>query len=159
MLKGSQFVEYRTFHSSTLHIVAGHIGEVLQHPLVERTPADMSQALKGSDHLEFILDNRLYRPVSTEQLEDLYEKVAPDSPDYTYVTRAQVLDGSAAKETLILPSGNHNLIAKTLGVPELSSEVERAVWQVENALRKEEQQAAKEKDVQKSDEVTSEVKK
>jgi hypothetical protein len=96
--------------------------------------------LKGSDHLEFILDNRLYRPVSSQPLEDLYEKVAPDAPDYSFVTRSQVLDGSAPKETLILPSGNHNLIAKTLEAHELSSEVERAVWQVENALRKEQPQ-------------------
>lgn len=93
--------------------------------------------MKGSDHLEFILDNRLYRPLSSQKLEDLYEDVAPDAPDYKFVTKTQIDHGSVAKETLILPSGHHNSIAKAVSVPELSSEVERAVWQVENALRKE----------------------
>jgi hypothetical protein len=116
-------------------------------------------ALKGSDHLEFILDNRLYRPVSVEALEDLYEKVAPEAPDYTFVTTSQVRDGTAPKETLILPPGNHNLIAKTLEVPELSSEVERAVWQVERALRKEEEQQAAQKDVEQVAQVKDEIKK
>ena len=105
------------------------------------------------------MDNRLYQPVSTEQLEDLYEQVAPDAPDYHYVTRSQVLDNSAPKETLVLPAGNHNVIAKTLGVPELSSEVERAVWQIGRALRKEEEQEQKLKDVQQTKATTDELKK
>lgn len=115
--------------------------------------------MKGSDHLEFICDNRLYRPVSNEQLEDLYEQVAPDAPDYHYVTRSQLLDGTAPKETLVLPAGNHNVIAKTLGVPELSSEVERAVWQIGRALRKEEEREQKSKDVQQTKETIDKVKK
>ena len=115
--------------------------------------------MKGSDYLEFICDNRLYRPVSTEQLEDLYEQVAPDAPDYHYVTRSQVLDGSAPKETLVLPAGNHNIIAKTLGVPELSSEVERAVWQIGKALRKEEEQDLKAKDVKQTKETRDDLNK
>ncbi len=69
------------------------------------------------------------------------------------------MDGTAPKEILILPAGNHNVIAKTLGVPELSSEVERAVWQVGNALRKEEEQELKSKDVQQTKETTAGLKK
>ena len=142
-----------------LHIVAGRIGEVPQSQSLTVFIANDVAALKGSDHLEFILENRLYRPVSTKQLEDLYEQIAPDAPDYNFVTRSQLLDGSAAKETLILPSGNHNVIAKTLGVAELSSEVERAVWQVENALRKEKEQDEKQTAVQQTNEETIKEKK
>jgi hypothetical protein len=114
--------------------------------------------LKGSDHLEFLLDHRLYRPLSTEPLEDLYEKVAPHAPDFTFVTAREVEEGTAPKETLILPPGHHNQIAKILSVPELSSEVERAVWQVDNALRK--QAAQKDPNsVQMSNEVDEQAKK
>jgi hypothetical protein len=94
-------------------------------------------------------------------LEDLYEKVAPDAPDFSFVTKNQLLDGTAPKDELILPPGHHNLIAKTLNVPELSSEVERAVWQVDNALRKEkeEEQKQAQTNVQQVHEVKDEVKK
>lgn len=110
-------------------------------------------ALRGSDHLEFILDNRLYRPLSTEPLEDLYEKVAPDAPDFTFVTATQIEEGTAPKETLILPPGHHNQIAKILSVPELSSEVERAVWQVERAFRKAQSTEQRANNTQSSDDV------
>ena len=60
---------------------------------------------------------------------------------------------------MVLPAGNHNVIAKTLGVPELSSEVERAVWQIGRALRKEEEQEQKLKDVQQTKATTDELKK
>ena len=78
----------------------------------------------------------MYRPTSTKQIEDLLEKIAPDSPDFTFVTAGQIEDGTAPPEKQILTSGSHTVVARTLGVPALSGEVERAVWQVGNALRK-----------------------
>ena len=99
------------------------------------------RALRGSDHLEFIVENRLFQQESPKQIEDLYDKIAPDL-DYTFVTRSQVMNGSAAKEEVILTAGSHTQISKALQVPEISGEVERAVWQVENALKKEEKEAA-----------------
>lgn len=94
-------------------------------------------ALRGSDHLEFIVEHRLFSPNSPKQIEDLYDKIAPDL-DYSFVTRNQILEGSLPPEQVILTEGSHVQIAKTLQVPELSGEVERAVWQVENALKKDE---------------------
>lgn len=99
--------------------------------------ADPNIALKGSDHLDFILDNRLYRPVSPPHIEELYEQVAPDAPDFTFVTQGQVLDGSAPPERIILPADSHNLVAKVTGVPELSGEIERAIWQIQRQFQKE----------------------
>lgn len=55
---------------------------------------------------------------------------------FKFVTRNQVEEGSDPTEEIILPSGSHNIVAKTLEVPELGTEVERAVWQVEQALEK-----------------------
>jgi hypothetical protein len=42
-------------------------------------------------------------------------------------------------ETLILDKWNSKLIAKALGVPELEVELDRAVWQVKNALKGQEE--------------------
>jgi len=100
------------------------------------------RALKGSDHLDFILDNRLYRPISPPEIEELYEQVAPDSPDFTFVTRSQVEDGSATPEQIILPADSHNLVATVTGVPELSGEVERAAWQIQQQFEREKSQKA-----------------
>lgn len=74
---------------------------------------------------------------SPKRIEDLYDKIAPDL-DYSFVTRRKILEGKLPPEQVILTSGSHIEIAKTLQVPELSGEVERAVWQVENELKKDE---------------------
>lgn len=111
-------------------------------------------ALKGSDHLDFILDHRLYRLISPPEIEELYEEVAPDAPDFTFVTRIQVLDGSAPPEQILLPSGSHTLVAKVTGVTELSNEVERALWQIHRQIERENAQQAEEqhgKEPQKSE--------
>ena len=99
--------------------------------------ADSPQALKGSDHLDFILQHRLYKPVSPKTVEDLYERIAPDAPDFTFVTTTQILENTAPEEKVILAENSHIEIAKVLEVPELSGEVERAVWQVGQGLNKE----------------------
>jgi hypothetical protein len=58
------------------------------------------------------------------------------------VTAAQAEDKSIPKERLIMTAGSHNRVAKVLQAPELSGEVERAVWQVEHQLKKEDQHRA-----------------
>lgn len=72
-------------------------------------------------------------------MEDLYEQVSPDAPDFTFVTPSQVLDGTAPPEQIILPAECHDLVAKVTGVPELSGEVERAVWQIQRQFKQEAQ--------------------
>lgn len=98
-------------------------------------------ALKGSDHLDFIIDHRLFNPVSTPEIEALYDRIAPGMQDsFEFVTRSQLEEGNIKKERLILTAGAHVDISKTLEVPELSGEVERAVWQVEQASIKAEKE-------------------
>jgi hypothetical protein len=100
-------------------------------------------ALKGSDRLENILNHRLYRPISTKEIEELYDHIAPESPDFNFVTASQVEDGTQPKEKLILTATCHTVVARVLQVPELSGEVERAVWQVKNQLKQEDAVASK----------------
>lgn len=59
---------------------------------------------------------------------------------FEFVTRAQLEEGNVKKEQIILTAGAHVDVSKTLEVPELSGEVERAVWQVEQAFLKEEKE-------------------
>jgi hypothetical protein len=126
-----------------LHFAAGLTGEV-RLPLKQTVaPADPTEALKGADHLDFIVQNRLYRPRSTPTIEDLYDEVAPESPDFNFVTAAQVEEKTAPEEKIILTAESHVKISKRLQVPELSGEIERAVWQVEQAKKRDEQESAK----------------
>jgi len=93
------------------------------------------RALKGSDHLDFLLDHRLLRPVSSAELEQIYLITAPKlQHSFTYVTRSQVMEGADPEEQMLLTRSSHKLVAKTLNIPELGVEVERAVHQVEAAL-------------------------
>lgn len=73
----------------------------------------------------------------------MYEQVAPDAPDFTFVTPSQVLDHSAPAEEIILPAECHNLVAQVTKVPELSGEVERAVWQIQRQFKREQAQQEK----------------
>jgi len=134
------------------HIGVGHTGAVKQAPNARGDCADTQTALKGSDHLDFIVDNRLYRPVSPPEIEDMYEQVAPDAPDFTFVTQSQVRDGTAPPEQIILPAACHDLVAKVTGVPELSGEVERAVWQIERQFKREQSQQETQRQKQKQKE-------
>jgi len=94
--------------------------------------------VKGSDHLDFLIDHRLFRPVSSDTIENLYRRYAPNLEDsFEFVTRSQVDEGTVKKEEIVLPAGAHVEVAKRLEVPELSGEVERAIWQIEQAFAKE----------------------
>lgn len=108
-------------------------------------------ALKGSDHLDFILDNRLFRLRSTPEVEKLFEDLAPDSPDFHFVTRSQIVDGTAPPEKLILTKNTHNKVARVLKVPELGNEVERAIWQVTRQLREQQEKNPQPKDSEKKE--------
>lgn len=71
-------------------------------------------------------------------MEAVYRKAAPDRLNsYTFVTRSQIDEGVDPEEHMLLTPTSHTLVAKSLGVPELSGEIERAVRQVQNSLEKE----------------------
>ena len=112
-------------------------------------------ALRGSDHIDFLLDHRLLKPVSTSSIESIYNKYADsEKTSFDFVTRAEIEQGNVKHEQLLLPTGAHSIVASTLNVPELSGEVERAVWQVDQ-----ESQKLAAQDAAKSQEVSAEEKK
>lgn len=105
------------------------------------------RALRGSDHLDFLLDHRILRFISTPEIENIYKTVAPNLQNsYQFITRNQVLSGEDSEEHLLLTSGSHTVISKDLQVPELSAEVERAIMQVKTSIREQEEEQEQEKD-------------
>jgi hypothetical protein len=113
------------------------------NPGTNEALTDRSAALKGADHLDFIVQHRLFRPQSTATVEKVYDEIAPESPDFVYVTAAQVEEKTAAAEKLILTRKSHLTLSQKLAVPELSGEIERAVWQVTQAMEKAREQEEK----------------
>ena len=51
-----------------------------------------------------------------------------------------MLKGSDPQEVLLLKPGAHKLVARSLEVPELAAEVERAVRQVEESVQRQAEQ-------------------
>ena len=97
-------------------------------------------ALKGSDHLDFLVDSRLLRPTSTSQMENIYKTPPNMSKNFAFVTRSQVLEGLDPEECMLLQPGAHKLVATSLEVPELAAEVERAIRQVKESLERQTEQ-------------------
>jgi hypothetical protein len=71
-------------------------------------------------------------------MEQIYLKTAPKLQNsFTYVTRSQVMEGADPEEQMLLPGSSHKLVAQTLKVPELATEVERAIRQIKATLARE----------------------
>lgn len=83
-------------------------------------------------------------------MKDLYERLAPGMEDsFEFVTKAQLEEGGLKKEQLLLTADAHVEVSKSLEVPELSGEVERAIWQVEQAAAEAEKRQAEKEQEQK----------
>lgn len=66
---------------------------------------------------------------------------------FTFVTRTQVLDGNDPEERMLLLPGAHTLVAKSLEVPSLAAEVERAVRQVKESIELQSEQEREQMEV------------
>lgn len=75
--------------------------------------------------------------MSTVETEDIYRKTAPHLLNsYSFITPSQLAENLEPEEELLLTASSHSMVAQSLGVPELSGEIERAVWQVQRQLEK-----------------------
>ncbi|PVH82695.1 hypothetical protein DL98DRAFT_487957 [Cadophora sp. DSE1049] len=96
------------------------------------------RALSGAKHVEFLLDNKLIKPTPSKILDDLYSN-GKQPFDPALINGAEksstAPDGIDLEERMVLHKSNGKRIAEALGIPELDVELDRAVWQVEKALR------------------------
>lgn len=93
--------------------------------------------------MEFLLNNDIVRLSPSTMLQTAYAEAAMDmTMDGLIKERDTIHAGSKAEsnpnpieERMLLSKSSGKLLADYLEVPELAVEVERAVWQVERALK------------------------
>lgn len=83
------------------------------------------KALSGSKHIEFLLDNALIKAKPSKILNELYSSGKSPFDDAP----------PSGEEHMVLHHSNGKRIAEALGIDELNIELDRAVWQVEKALK------------------------
>lgn len=88
------------------------------------------RAISGGRHIQWLIKNRLLQETPSEQLDKLYE-------DGGHL----IEEAEDGKEQMLLTQAQVQRVSDTLEIPALTVELERAIWQVENKLKKEEVQA------------------
>ncbi|ATY64249.1 (fungal and plant) [Cordyceps militaris] len=86
------------------------------------------RAIAGGKHVQWLIEKKLLLPSPSKALDLVYAQ----SP------AAKNMD-AAAKEEILLTHTQIRTCTDTLDIPELETELERAVWQIEEELKKEEQ--------------------
>ena len=104
--------------------------------------------MSGSKHVEYLIQNNLIKATPSQILNDLYANgklnFSRISEKPTEDLRSQEKDG---KEQMLLHKSDGKVISNALEIAELDVELDRAVWQVENALKADELLKEEEKDL------------
>ncbi|KAI3398832.1 hypothetical protein diail_8523 [Diaporthe ilicicola] len=105
------------------------------------------RALAGGKHIQFLLQNKLLIHSPSPKLNEVYSEQEPPLPstpqsttkpgvpknrDPTMPENAQPEGG----ETMLLSQVNGKRMTQALDLPQLEIELERAIWQVETAIQK-----------------------
>ncbi|KAM3439449.1 hypothetical protein MY4824_002724 [Beauveria thailandica] len=88
------------------------------------------RAIAGGKHVQWLIENKLLVPSPSKALDLVYAQ----SP----AAVAQIKDPEA-KEEILLTHTQIRTCTDALGIPELETELDRAVWQIEEEWKKEEQ--------------------
>jgi hypothetical protein len=106
------------------------------------------RALKGSQHVAFLLEKSLIVAKPSQILDELYS-TGKQPFDAASISGAETLSekSSPLEEKMVLQKSNGNRIAGALEIPELDVELDRAVWQVEKALKAQQELKQEQKDL------------
>ncbi|KAK8052098.1 mitochondrial K+-H+ exchange-related-domain-containing protein [Apiospora rasikravindrae] len=115
------------------------------------------RALAGGKHLEFLLSNNLLALTPSPILNKIYPSILPRSSEEAKKSTQQSTSERPLleKEVMLLSQTNEQELAKVLDVPELEVEVERAMWQVQHAIQKEEEEKVAKQQQQSASETKS----
>ena len=109
------------------------------------------RAFSGSKHIQFLLENKLIQPTPSKTLSELYASTNTKSvQDNAAENEGSETSESKDEEAMVLTKASAKIIADTLEVPELEVELDRAIWQVETALRGHEELRQEKVDLEKS---------
>ncbi|KAI1176775.1 mitochondrial K+-H+ exchange-related-domain-containing protein [Nemania sp. FL0916] len=100
------------------------------------------RALAGGKHLRWLLDNKFFTLWPSEALDAIYSQhLLPSNSQEQLNHSTQSLDqsqnSSLPPERLLLTQDSGRKVARALKVPELETELDRAIWQVQEAIQKE----------------------
>ncbi|KAI0132741.1 mitochondrial K+-H+ exchange-related-domain-containing protein [Xylariales sp. AK1849] len=101
------------------------------------------RAMAGGKHLQFLSSNNLLALAPSPVLDSIYPALLPSGTTSKSPSEPAKSDSAAPshaataeEETLLLTQEGGRELVKALDVPELEVEVERAIWQVETAIKK-----------------------
>ncbi|KAK1256152.1 hypothetical protein MKX07_008411 [Trichoderma sp. CBMAI-0711] len=89
------------------------------------------RAINGGKHIQWLLQNKLLQLAPSKELDQLYTRDGQD-PDFE----------PSGKEQMLVTQKQIRDFSATLDLPAVEIELERAIWQVERALGKDEEQQA-----------------
>ena len=100
--------------------------------------------MKGGTHLQFLLKNNLLTMAPSPLLDEVYAKQEPPLPTSPEPTTGSGTDPvenhrefpNPDGETMLLSQANGKKMTQALDLPQLEVELERAIWQVETAIKK-----------------------
>ncbi|KAK2595319.1 hypothetical protein QQS21_006975 [Conoideocrella luteorostrata] len=88
------------------------------------------RAISGGKHIQWLVEKKLLKPTPSPILDALYSQAAVKAK----LQRQQ--PSGVDKETLLLTQEQVRTFSESLDVPALEIELERAIWQVEQAIQK-----------------------
>ncbi|KAK0629648.1 mitochondrial K+-H+ exchange-related-domain-containing protein [Bombardia bombarda] len=113
------------------------------------------RALLGGKHVKFLVDKNLLTLTPSPILDQVYANQRPPLPSSPEPTTASDADSvrvpeslpvsgiqEANGETMLLSQTNAKKMAQQLDIPQLEVELERAIWQVETAIKKQNSELA-----------------
>ncbi|KAH8173208.1 mitochondrial k+-H+ exchange-related domain-containing protein [Sarocladium implicatum] len=90
------------------------------------------RAIAGGKHIKWLIDQKLLQPSPSEQLDKLYGVEDGQALAYGIAT-----EDKAGKEEMLLTEKQARSFSDELEMPALTLELERAIWQVDEAIKKE----------------------
>ncbi|OIW28425.1 hypothetical protein CONLIGDRAFT_714949 [Coniochaeta ligniaria NRRL 30616] len=127
------------------------------------------RAIQGGKHLQFLLKSDLLAPTPSPVLDAVYAAQEPpleSSPKPTTTPETDMSENITPfpppaidpphhpeGETMLLTQAGAKRMTQELGLPALEVELERAIWQVETAIRKQKEASAKEDAEKREEEV------
>lgn len=114
------------------------------------------RAIAGGKHLQFLLKHQLLAPTPSPILDAVYINqkqpllstpeptvTGPGAQDVTTLPAPKAKEvPNPEGETMLLTQANGKKMTQALGLPQLEVELERAIWQVETAIEKNNAEAA-----------------
>ena len=123
------------------------------------------RALSGGKHVEFLVNNNLLALTPSPVVDEVYaaqKELLPSAPEPTTDSSVKIVDNPDSPssngaqhpngETMLLSQAEGKKMTQALDLPQLEVELERAIWQVETAIKKRSAEvAAKESQAEKGE--------